>query len=96
MTGVVWNRNPKQDNNHFQLYAGHLGSLSGTDMFRYLSLEHEPTLMGFLLGIAAAKRCAVYIGKEPKSFCSYVPLVLNLNMNLLPAGAQWMRQRTKL
>lgn len=39
--------------------AGHLGSLSGTDMFRYLSLEHEPTLMGFLLGIAAAKRCSM-------------------------------------
>ncbi|KAH7621150.1 putative Anaphase-promoting complex subunit 1 [Nannochloris sp. 'desiccata'] len=39
--------------------AGHLGSLSGTDMFRYLSLEHEPTLMGFLLGIAAAKRSII-------------------------------------
>jgi len=65
----------KQGINRFQLYAGHLGSLSATDTFRYLSLEHEPTLMGFLLGIAAAKRCAVYYSQSSKilslisSFC---------------------------
>lgn len=53
--------------NRLHLFAGHLESLSATDTFRYLSLEHEPTLMGFLLGIAAAKRCAVYIGVAPKS-----------------------------
>ena len=36
--------------------TGHLACLSPTDTYRYLSLEHDPSLMGFLLGISAAKR----------------------------------------
>lgn len=36
--------------------AGHLGCLSATDLYRYLSQEHDATTVGVLLGMAAAKR----------------------------------------
>ena len=38
--------------------AGHLSCLSATDLYRYLSQEHEATTIGVLLGMAAAKRCS--------------------------------------
>ena len=40
------------------LLAGHLSCLSATDLYRYLSQEHEATTIGVLLGMAAAKRCS--------------------------------------
>ena len=38
--------------------AGHLSCLAATDLYRYLSQEHDATIIGVLLGMAAAKRCA--------------------------------------
>ena len=35
---------------------GHLSSLSSLEMYRYLSVEHDASLMGLLLGICASKR----------------------------------------
>eukprot|EP00808_Paulinella_micropora_P025174 g71415.t1 len=35
---------------------GHLNSLKPPDFYRYLSKKHEPTTMGVLLGISAARR----------------------------------------
>lgn len=40
------------------MLAGHLSCLSATDLYRYLSQEHEATTIGVLLGMAAAKRCS--------------------------------------
>lgn len=36
--------------------AGHLTCLAATDLYRYLSQEHDATTAGVLLGMAAAKR----------------------------------------
>jgi len=36
--------------------AGHLACLAMTDLYRFLSQEHDPTLVGVLLGMSAAKR----------------------------------------
>ena len=36
--------------------AGHLSCLSATDLYRYLSQEHDATTVGVLLGMAASKR----------------------------------------
>ena len=36
--------------------AGHLNCLAATDLYRYLSQEHDATTAGVLLGMAAAKR----------------------------------------
>ena len=36
--------------------AGHLSCLAATDLYRYLSQEHDATIIGVLLGMAAAKR----------------------------------------
>lgn len=38
--------------------AGHLSCLAATDLYRYLSQEHDATIIGVLLGMAAAKRQA--------------------------------------
>lgn len=35
--------------------AGHLNCLSATDLYRYLSQEHEATTLGLLLGMGAAR-----------------------------------------
>jgi hypothetical protein len=40
----------------FIVIAGHLSCLAMTDLYRYLSQEHELTLIGLLMGISAAKR----------------------------------------
>ena len=37
-------------------HAGHLSCLSATDLYRYLSQEHDATTVGVLLGMAASKR----------------------------------------
>ncbi len=39
--------------------AGHLACLSSTDLYRYLSQEHDATTIGVLLGMAAAKRATL-------------------------------------
>jgi anaphase-promoting complex subunit 1 len=36
--------------------AGYLACLAMTDVYRYLSHEHDPTVVGVLLGMSAAKR----------------------------------------
>lgn len=36
--------------------AGHLNCLAATDLYRYLSQEHDATIIGVLLGMAASKR----------------------------------------
>lgn len=38
------------------MLAGHLNCLAATDLYRYLSQEHDATTAGVLLGMAAAKR----------------------------------------
>lgn len=40
--------------------AGQLACLSATDVYRYLSQEHEATTIGVLLGMAAAHRCLLH------------------------------------
>ena len=40
----------------YSLTAGHLSCLSATDLYRYLSQEHDATTVGVLLGMAASKR----------------------------------------
>ncbi|KAK9819157.1 hypothetical protein WJX81_007920 [Elliptochloris bilobata] len=39
--------------------TGHLACLSSTDLYRYLSQEHDATTIGVLLGMAAAKRATL-------------------------------------
>ena len=38
------------------LYAGQLSCLAVTDLYRHLSQEHDPTVIGILLGMSSAKR----------------------------------------
>ena len=40
-------------------HAGQLACLSATDIYRYLSQEHEATTIGLLLGLAAAHRATL-------------------------------------
>ncbi|KAK9834947.1 hypothetical protein WJX84_010452 [Apatococcus fuscideae] len=60
-TWIVYNKPPALSYQHAGLLmglglTGHLSCLSATDLYRYLSQEHEATTIGVLLGMAAAKR----------------------------------------
>ncbi|KAL0039031.1 hypothetical protein WJX77_005730 [Trebouxia sp. C0004] len=60
-TWVVYNKPKTPNYTHAGMLmglglAGHLSCLSATDLYRYLSQEHDATTVGVLLGMAASKR----------------------------------------
>ncbi|GAB4821235.1 hypothetical protein N2152v2_008281 [Parachlorella kessleri] len=60
-TWIVYNKPEEPSYTHAGLLmalglTGHLSCLAATDLYRYLSQEHDATIIGVLLGMAAAKR----------------------------------------
>ncbi|KAK9828929.1 hypothetical protein WJX72_002853 [[Myrmecia] bisecta] len=60
-TWIVYNKPKQPSYTHAGMLmglglTGHLSCLSATDLYRYLSQEHDATTVGVLLGMAAAKR----------------------------------------
>ncbi|PSC69420.1 anaphase-promoting complex subunit 1 isoform X2 isoform B [Micractinium conductrix] len=60
-TWVVYNKPPEPSYTHAGMLmalglTGHLSCLAATDLYRYLSQEHDATIIGLLLGMAASKR----------------------------------------
>ncbi len=63
-TWIVYNKpeNPSYDHAGFLLglgLTGQLSCLTVTDLYRYLSHEHDATLVGILLGMSSSKRCSM-------------------------------------
>lgn len=61
-TWIVYNRPIEPSYEHAGMLFGlglngHLGCLAMTDLYRYLSQEHDATVVGLLLGMSAARRC---------------------------------------
>ncbi len=52
--------------------SGHLRCLSATDLFRYLSQEHEATTVGLLIGMGAA-RAGTMDGTIAKMLFLHIP-----------------------
>lgn len=63
-TWIVYNKpeNPSYDHAGFLFglgLTGQLSCLTVTDLYRYLSHEHDATLVGILLGMSSSKRCSM-------------------------------------
>lgn len=63
-TWIVYNKPEKPSYDHAGFLFGlgltsQLSCLTVTDLYRYLSHEHDATLVGILLGISTSKRCSM-------------------------------------
>jgi hypothetical protein len=81
-TWIVYNKPPDPSYMHAGMLmalgvTGHLRSLAATDLYRYLSQEHDATIIGILLGMSVAKRCLLQIHANfCLSFAIHVPAFL--------------------
>lgn len=79
-TWVVYNRPQTPTSQHGGLLLAlglqrHLGVLAMTDIYEYLTLGHDPTTVGILLGMAAAKHGTADAAVS-KMLCLHIPALL--------------------
>ena len=63
-TWIVYNKSDEPSYEHAGILlglglTGQLSCLTMTDLYSYLSHEHDPTLVGILLGTSSSKRCSM-------------------------------------